>query len=983
MSSVVGSVVGAVRKTINFAARLTLTKRIIILAVFIFISAASLAIVVVQKQSMIKQGTVRHCFVDFDCQSSGNDCVRSVCKNEACSAPVSKPDGTICADKTWNPGTCSNGACNTVPICEYSNTNGDEYPKTCTGFNGPKSDTCDTSASIQYAFCNPSVGCYYGSSVACPTGQFCRIKDNGEPECYMPLASKCTSNTDCSSDENECIWKLCQDGVCLVPTNKADGTVCSGGICASGICKTFLGYVAPTSTPTLTPTSTPAPIASSIPSPTSTPIPTPISASPVTPAQSVSHHTIALAPGPQTYTISGGHHSPNFTQATIDPLVVSVGDTQTMTVKINDTYSITSVEARVETDNGTQTYSLSLVSGTNLDGTWQGSWIVHDTHMTTYRTTFYALDSNNESASDTLSWSDPCTVPGSGTWAVTAICTIGTGSSSTFAGVDGADISLNTGGDVTLIANSTFYFNSGKSIIFNGGSLNKASGASVAKGDLYIDDADGDHYPPVGYTISTTGGTGRVRLSSLCYTCSPALTVDTTGAISGLDASDGNAAIFPGQACSTNSCQYGNQMDGSCPWWPNGTYGCAGLSSYACLNNLCICQIGCGGSCPFVYSWNGAKWNFDHETYPLAVYKSIEFMNFGRLENLKPIDGKLKLQLKEELPEISFTNLFEAYSAQHPNRNSFVMPDLFGKPHTIQNKILPKRCTAKNGDDCLDSIKSSDEKFWTSNLNQNFKNPENYFDWIILDFAKPAGAKNVKINLRVRDTEAVTWAWQDVSNEMGQNYFPLMEWMQGIEYKIPFLNKILTQSLEENWMLSVEIWSGKEWVKSGAIRSGRDKWNDFLVFDDISKIKTDNLKIRLKSTTGFYEVNSVFVDYSQDEAMKVNKLDISSAIKNNKTDVKELLKGINNKYLEMAQGDVVNLELKDDSAVPGWEKDYFVKAKGYYHLRDYTQHQSFFHFLKLHMDVLMPALTQKGFTAKYFMTRYVKSLSSQAGNSGK
>ena len=166
------------------------------------------------------------------------------------------------------------------------------------------------------------------------------------------------------------------------------------------------------------------------------------------------------------------------------------------------------------------------------------------------------------------------------------------------------------------------------------------------------------------------------------------------------------------------------------------------------------------------------------------------------------------------------------------------------------------------------------------------------------------------------------------------------------------------------------------YATAGDRLSGRERWSEYLVFTDISNIKTDKLTIRLKATTGFYEINNVFLDYSEDEPMKINKLELLSAIKNNETNVKDLITEEDEKYLELTDltEDIVDLEFKDSSITSGWGKDYFVKVRGYYHFREFTEHQSFFHFLKTVKDIILPVLYEEGFEARYFMKEYVESL---------
>ena len=82
-----------------------------------------------------------------------------------------------------------------------------------------------------------------------------------------------------------------------------------------------------------------------------------------------------LASGKQIYAISGGKKgAPYMTQAAIDPIDPSSGESQTLTVKANDSKPITQITATMITDNKSETHTLRRVEGTETDGVWQGSW---------------------------------------------------------------------------------------------------------------------------------------------------------------------------------------------------------------------------------------------------------------------------------------------------------------------------------------------------------------------------------------------------------------------------------------------------------------------------------------------------------------------------------------------------------------------------------------------------------------------------------
>lgn len=107
-----------------------------------------------------------------------------------------------------------------------------------------------------------------------------------------------------------------------------------------------------------------------------------------------------IAQGEQIYFVSTPNN-PQFLQVVINPLDVQVGETALMTVKVRDTEgnSITSVTVWFITDNLTGApVTLSLISGTDVDGTWQGLLTMHDdTNCTNYQISFSATGTSGTS----------------------------------------------------------------------------------------------------------------------------------------------------------------------------------------------------------------------------------------------------------------------------------------------------------------------------------------------------------------------------------------------------------------------------------------------------------------------------------------------------------------------------------------------------------------------------------------------------------
>jgi len=227
---------------------------------------------------------------------------------------------------------------------------------------------------------------------------------------------------------------------------------------------------------------------------------------------------------------------PEFKKATVDPLDVLPGDNQTFTANVYSPYGVINVTSVTELDNSTLNLDFEKIDEYVEDNEtieiWSVTWIVNDVHAITYRTTITAIDSEGNSNSITLTWTDSCQsqLTHGGNDALTTSCSTGT---FTNAGLDGGSLTINS--DVTLIIDSgaTWAFNDGKSISPIG---TITVNGEIKKGYLFYPDSDGDYWgagTSLWFSESSSSG-GYLRASS--------------GSLLGIgDCYDGNTNVFPGQ----------------------------------------------------------------------------------------------------------------------------------------------------------------------------------------------------------------------------------------------------------------------------------------------------------------------------------------------------------------------------------------------------------------------------------------------------
>ena len=236
-----------------------------------------------------------------------------------------------------------------------------------------------------------------------------------------------------------------------------------------------------------------------------------------------------------------------FIEGSIKPLDVHVGDTQHFRIVVTSPNGIKRVVAEIETDNGIheveltreglvgimdtypnpyvvnpQDNTLQILSQSQLaqarldeqkrdlarqktnqanaaDGqreVWTGSWVVNDVHNKTYFTNFIAYDSAGNQDKLTMTWSDLCGIPLSGSWTSDSTASGCTISMNYTDGVDNGTATLAQYKNLNLSTGATFVWNPGQSVVFDGGKLilaaNRAS--QLKQSYLYVHDRDQDRY---------------------------------------------------------------------------------------------------------------------------------------------------------------------------------------------------------------------------------------------------------------------------------------------------------------------------------------------------------------------------------------------------------------------------------------------------------------------------------------------------------
>ncbi len=196
----------------------------------------------------------------------------------------------------------------------------------------------------------------------------------------------------------------------------------------------------------------------------------------------------------ESFRFSGGGGNPVFVTADIQPRDVKVGDMQRVDVELDDPNGVIEVKTETVLDHSIQIKFMRPIDGAQEGCThcrWEVTWEVNDTSKRTYHTVVTAKNSQGETNSVTLAWTDPCSPGVGGDWTLDDNCTI-TGVN----GVDNGNFTGASGYTMTIGAGATWAVNKGKTFDPGKATIALGSGAQITFTNLWILDNDSDGYAP-------------------------------------------------------------------------------------------------------------------------------------------------------------------------------------------------------------------------------------------------------------------------------------------------------------------------------------------------------------------------------------------------------------------------------------------------------------------------------------------------------
>lgn len=334
-------------------------------------------------------------------------------------------------------------------------------------------------------------------------------------------------------------------------------------------------------------------------------------------------------------------------------------------------------------------------------------------------------------------------------------------------------------------------------------------------------------------------------------------------------------------------------------------------------------------SCPFVYSWDGKQYVFDAEPYGGAITRGLQKDDFTQLEHLREQDGLYRLKLTNEVDETQFTNLTELWVVDHP-AGTRVVPDVLGNLHTIAAPQSLLSARDASGRDLLPWLRATDRLIWEPPAVPDAKG--NLQDDIIMTFPKPPGVTQAKL---IANAATGLWGSFMIKRMVALRGRDIGAWYTLMDQSQTARDALVAWEVREQlFALKIYVEEPTGWeVRAVLPGTGPFISKDRVVPLDVSRVRGDQLRIRIRPPAGFWALNSFAVDYSQDRSVRVEKFKPLTARGSEGKNVLEDLAGNEGRYLAMPNiGDTADLTFPVPPRHAGTERTVILHTRGYYRL---------------------------------------------------
>ena len=316
------------------------------------------------------------------------------------------------------------------------------------------------------------------------------------------------------------------------------------------------------------------------------------------------------------------------------------------------------------------------------------------------------------------------------------------------------------------------------------------------------------------------------------------------------------------------------------------------------------------------------------ECFSGSFFSTAQRRDWGRLEYTKPIDGMLRLRMRNLLPEVDHIDHLALLRIEHDD-DVEVYPTEDQRVFATAART-PLRAWNDRGRDVLPLLSRHDDRFWSA-MPRSPGTREPVRRSMTCEFAVQPEADSVTLVMQVQNT-----AW---GAHIQYAFFSLYGSAFPAFYEQCTHDRTARDEMYDvmrrEGMLTVSLWNGSTWQYAGCIwETGLSTWRAVAMRLDVSSAPPGPLRLRFEGPAGIWMLGYVGIDEDREEDLVIQRIEaltVESIVDGANPDV---IRHEDGRRLRLDTGEeaTITFAVPDTEVTPGRSITWILESSGYYRM---------------------------------------------------
>jgi hypothetical protein len=352
------------------------------------------------------------------------------------------------------------------------------------------------------------------------------------------------------------------------------------------------------------------------------------------------------------------------------------------------------------------------------------------------------------------------------------------------------------------------------------------------------------------------------------------------------------------------------------------------------------CSSGSGttcASCPLVYSFDGSRYVLDAEPLGGAIFAAAQRTDVARLDHIAEIDGRYRVQLRNEQQEIDHVDAIALRVVDHA-QGVEIVPDAAGRHYAVKTahapfagRVVSSSASERRGGRVAALVAAADGDAWISDWwGHDTAVEREPRDGIELEFPRPRSAATALLVARVGATAMAPRVLADVLALHGRELGRFYAYLEAE----PAAHAAFERAREREVLPTVRVFDGSGWRVAGHLRDlpSLVRREQALLLD-LRGVAGDVVRLRIDGPPGFFAIDRAVVSYDAEPAVFETRVRPVRATEDSGRDVLALLSDADGRRHSLRPHlDGVTLEFESPPRRAGLARSVLVEAAGYYNV---------------------------------------------------